>query len=128
MKIAVASADGASISQHFGRSACFIVFDVNGAEIGDSVVRFNTNPAHAEGQCGGHQGHHHESCHGDLVTTLQDCSVVISGGMGGGMAQALERQGIKPIIVQGEYLPKEAVQQYVEGKLKPDKPVCRCHH
>ena len=32
MKIAVASVDGVSISHHFGRSQCFIVFDVDGDE------------------------------------------------------------------------------------------------
>ena len=33
MKIAVASIDGVSISRHFGRSRCFIVFDVENGEI-----------------------------------------------------------------------------------------------
>ncbi|MGC8643708.1 MAG: NifB/NifX family molybdenum-iron cluster-binding protein [Isosphaeraceae bacterium] len=128
MKIAVASIDGVSISEHFGRSACFIVFDVSGSEVGEGVVRLNTSPAHTEGQCAGQHGHQHGKCNGDVLSGLQDCAVIICGGMGGGMAQELERRGIKPVIVQGAYLPKEAVQQYVEGKIRSDKPVCRCHH
>ena len=128
MKIAVASADGVSISRHFGGSACFIVFDVNGGEVGDAVVRTNTSSAHAKGQCCGHhdQGNH-EDCHGELVAALQDCSVVICGGMGGRMVQNLERNGIKPIIARDGCLPKEAVRQYLEGTLQLGNAARHCH-
>ena len=41
MKIAVASADGTTLSPHFGRSTCFIVFDTNdGKVIGKEVFPY----------------------------------------------------------------------------------------
>ena len=59
MKVAVASIDGISISDPFGRSQCFIVFDVEGKNVGDATVRSNTHTAHAKGECEGEHGHRH---------------------------------------------------------------------
>lgn len=128
MKIAVASIDGASISQHFGRSRCFIVFDVEGDEIRDEVVRSNSSTAHAKGECqGDHEHHDQPHSHVDIVAALQDCSAIVCRGMGWRAAEELERNGIKPIVVGDELSPREAVQQYLVGRLKPAAAFCRCH-
>lgn len=83
MKIAVASADGVSISQHFGRSQCFIVFDVADGKVASREVRDNTYTAHAKGEC--KEDEHYRAqphSHADIVAALRDCQAVLCGGMG----------------------------------------------
>ena len=128
MKIAVASVDGTSISQHFGRSNCFLVYDLEGNVVGGEVVRTNTSTAHAQGQCHGeHQHHDHEHGHGDVVAALRDCSAVLCGGMGSRAAEELERHGIRPVVVRGDVSPLDAVRQYAAGLLNSSTGFCRCH-
>ncbi len=51
MRIAVASEDGLSICNHFGRSKCFLVFEVEGERTAGSSVRANTATVHSVGEC-----------------------------------------------------------------------------
>ena len=98
MNIAVASDDGVSISEHFGRSRCFVVFDVEGSEIRDEIVRQNTFTAHARGECHGGQNDHSRSLsHADIVMALRDCQAVLCYGMGWRAAEELGKHGIKYI-------------------------------
>ena len=128
MKIAVATVDGVSISHHFGRSQCFIVFDVNGDEVGDSTVRPNTYTAHAKGECDGEHGHHDQPhSHSSIVAALKDCEAVLCYGMGWRAAEDLNNNGIKPFVIEGEVTPLDAVQQFVAGNLKPASGFCNCH-
>ena len=128
MKVAVASVDGVSISHHFGRSQCFIIFDVDGEKIGDPIVRFNTYTAHAKGECDGELAHHDQPhSHASIVAALQDCSVVLCYGMGWRAAEDLLRNEIRPLVIDGVVSPIEAVQQFVAGSLKPASGFCRCH-
>jgi predicted Fe-Mo cluster-binding NifX family protein len=128
MKIAVASADGVSISQHFGRSQCFIVFDVADGKVASREVRDNTFTAHAKGECKEGEHHHdqHHS-HADVVAALHDCQVVLCGGMGGRAAEDLQANGIRPVMVDAALAPDQAVRDFVDGKLKPGSGFCRCH-
>jgi predicted Fe-Mo cluster-binding NifX family protein len=127
MKIAVASVDGVSISHHFGRSQCFIVFDVDGDDVGNTTVRPNTHTAHAKGECDGEHGHHDQPhSHSSIVAALKDCDVVLSYGMGWRAAEDLNKSGIKPLVIDGEMTPKEAVQQFVAGNLRTASGFCRC--
>ena len=58
-RIAVATTDGVSLSQHFGQSKGFVVFEVDGTKIISSEVRTNQDTPHNEGICnhGDHQQH-----------------------------------------------------------------------
>jgi predicted Fe-Mo cluster-binding NifX family protein len=128
MKIAVASADGVSISQHFGRSQCFIVFDVADGKATTHEVRDNTYTAHAKGECKGGEHHHDQPhSHADIVAALHDCQVVLCGGMGWRAAEELQANGIRPIMVDAATTPEQAVQDLLGGKLKPTTGFCRCH-
>ncbi len=128
MKIAVASIDGVSISHHFGRSQCFIVFDVDGESVGESTIRPNTFTAHARGECDGEHGHHDQPhTHSNIVAALHDCSAVLCYGMGWRAAGDLGKNGIRPFVIDGKVTPPEAVQQFVAGKLKPASGFCQCH-
>ncbi len=130
MKIAVASADGVSISHHFGRSQSFIVFDIIDGTPGPSSVRSNTFTAHARGECGDETGgHHHKQhpSHSRIIAALKDCSAVLSYGMGWRAAEDLRQHGIQPFVIDGQVSPSEAVEQFLIGVLKPAPSFCRCH-
>jgi len=128
MKIAVASADGVLISKHFGRSQCFIVFDIADGKIACREVRDNTYTAHAKGQCDGSEHHDDQPhSHADIVAALHDCKAVLCGGMGWRAADELQANGIQPVMVDAALSPNQAAQGFVDGKLKPGSGFCRCH-
>ena len=129
MKIAVASSDGASVSSHFGRSTCFIVYDVADQKIAGHQVRQNTYTAFAKGECHGHASGHRDlpHSHADIVAALRDCDVLLCQGMGWRAADELQRGGIQPVVFAGEMTPEEAVQGYLSGSLKAGGGFCRCH-
>ncbi len=114
MRIAVASADGTSISEHFGRCACFIIFDTENGKILRKEVRDNTYTGH---RSGGHGDRPHS--HAAIVEALHDCQAVLCYGMGWRAADELSRNGIQPWIVDARCSPEEAVALYLEGKLAP---------
>ena len=128
MKIAVASSDGVSISSHFGRSRCFIVFEASEGEITGREVRDNTFTAHANGQCIGDHTHDQPHSHADIVNALGDCRLVLCYGMGRLAAEELKAGGIEPYIIECESSPEQAVQAHLDGKLKRGGEFCRCHH
>lgn len=128
MKIGVASTDGISISQHFGRSQYFIVFEVSGSELSSHEVRDNTYTAHAKGLC--QEEHHHQDqphSHADIIAALHDCQVMLCGGMGWRAADELQAHGIHPVIVDAALTPENAVREYLSGKIASNTTFCRCH-
>jgi len=128
MKIAVASADGVSVSQHFGRSRCFIVFDVADGKVTGREVRDNTYTAHAKGECKEGEPHHDQPhSHADVIAAMHDCQVMLCGGMGFRAAQDLQANGIRAIMIDPSLTPDQAVAQLVAGTLKPGAGFCRCH-
>ena len=126
MKIAVASSDGVSISRHFGRSRCFIVFQTSEGKITDQEVRDNTYTAHTKGQHTQVHDHDTPHSHADIVSALRDCQAVISYGMGRRAAEELKASGIQPLIIGRKATSEEAVQAFLEGKLNPLRGFCRC--
>ena len=128
MKIAVASSDGVSISQHFGRSQCFIVFDVAEGKVTSREVRDNTYTAHAKGDCaGGDHRHDQHHSHAEVIAALSDCQVVLCGGMGWRAAEDLKSNGIQALVIGLPTTPEQAVQSYLDGTLKAASGFCRCH-
>ncbi len=131
MKIAVATIDGSQVSPHFGRSAGFVIFDVEGKSIKEKQLRSNQHTPHAQGLC--HDGEHHEHghaphSHSNVVGLLQDCEVVLCGGMGSGAAQALNASGIRTHLVPVPSSVDGAVQQFLSGTIPASHNVhCTCH-
>lgn len=124
MKIAVATMDGVSTSQHFGRSSGFVVFDVEGQSI--QGQQFRTNGHKCDGNhnhgAGGHS-------HSGVAGLLSDCQIVLCGGMGAGAAQALMQLGIQPAIVSGPCSAEDAVKQFLSGTTaSAQHGFCQCHH
>lgn len=130
MKIAVATMDGAMVSQHFGQSRGFVVFEAQDGKLGAREVRTNNHTPHAQGLCN-HEGEHQHGAHShaNILDLLGDCKVVLCGGMGGGAAQALRAQGIEPIILGAECTVDEAAAAYLNGTLTTSATgLCNCHH
>ena len=131
MKIAVAALDGRTVSPHFGRSACFIVFEEKEGKIVSREVRDNTYTPHAKGECSGEHaaGSQHEPSHGHagILAALHDCEAVICRGMGWRAAEDLGGQGIKALVTDAEGTPDELVKAFLSGSLATGPGFCRCH-
>ena len=144
MKIAVPSNDNTTLSQHFGRIAGFIIFEISEGKIVSTKYRFNTFTHHVTGQQNqygpfpGHgHGHDHlqETCHhehhghhshGRILDALRDCEVVIAGGMGYRLQEDLNQAG-KKIYITRQADARQAVELFLKDELVSDKDAC-CHH
>ncbi len=130
MKIAVPTNDGFSVSEHFGRSAGFLVFEVQDGRIAARETRANTMQ-HTHGH--GDGGHHAEAegahSHTAILTALAGCDVVICAGMGWRAAEALKQGGVGTVIMTGPGPAEEKVTAYLAGNLSGEGPsFCRCSH
>jgi len=129
MRVAVASQDGETISAHFGRCACFIIFDIEDGKALLKEVRQNAHSHDGEGNCHnpGHCDQPHS--HAALCQTLHDCQAALCYGMGWRAADELRQNGIQPVIVDRKRSPEETVALYAQGKLVPaDSAFCAPHH
>jgi predicted Fe-Mo cluster-binding NifX family protein len=128
MKIAVPSIDGKTISEHFGRSSWFIVFETEDGKVRGREIRSNMFTPHALGQCSGDNGHHGGNhSHSAVVSALSDCKYLLCRGIGWRAVQDMKSKGIEPFILDRAYLPHEAVTLFLEGKLSSTGEGCRCH-
>lgn len=127
MRVAVASQDGESISAHFGRCACFIIFDAEDGRVVRIELRKNTHTSHGAGNC--HTaGHGQPHSHTAVVQALHDCQAALCYGMGWRAANDLMQNGIQPVIIDSKRSPEEAVTLYAQGKLAPtNREFCAGH-
>ena len=127
MKVAVATNDGIQLSMHFGRSAGFLIFEVEGEKVSHIELRSNHHSAHAQGQCdhGSHQPGNSGHSHTGLVGLLEGCEAVLCGGLGAGAAQALAASGIRAVIVHTQGTAAEIVGLFARGEL-PSTPTAFC--
>jgi predicted Fe-Mo cluster-binding NifX family protein len=130
MKIAVATIDGISLSQHFGQSRGFVVFDVEGSTVRNREFRTNNDTPHNQGVCH-HDAGNPQAAEGtvSIFDLLSDCGIVLCGGMGAGAANAMQANGIKPVMIPGAQSADDAVAAYLSGNI-PATPAgfCSCSH
>ena len=131
MKIAIPTNDGLTISEHFGRSTGFLLFEVDS----DRVVSTETKPnrgvhSHDHSACGGdHAGEGGKHDHGAILSSIAGSEVVICAGMGWRAAEALKLAGIREVVVTEPGNAQEKVQAYLRGELVNSGPgFCRCSH
>jgi predicted Fe-Mo cluster-binding NifX family protein len=124
MKIATASEDGKTISQHFGRAPLYVVVTVEDGKItgqesrtkvGHGTFAGGQRPETIPEERHGY-GVRAQSRHAQMVQNIEDCHVVIAGGMGWGAYENLKSRGIETVLTDVKDIEK-AVQLYVEGKL-----------
>jgi len=124
MKIAAVSDDGVTISQHFGRAPLYVVITVEEDKLASKEMRDKSghhtfaahhpdiSPGERHGYDAGSQVRH-----ANMAETISDCQVLLVGGMGWGAYESLKRYNIEPVVTDVKNI-DEAVQQYLDGKLK----------
>ena len=93
-KIAVASNDGQTINEHFGRARHFLIFDLVEKRFMLAEVREITSP-----HCGGEQ--HDNNAIDNIIQVLADCRFVLASQIGSGAIERLGLQGIKGFAISG---------------------------
>ena len=129
MKIAAITDDGKTISQHFGRARYYLVVTVEDGKVltqerRDKEGHHTFAPQEAmEHPVSSPHGFDPASRnrHAQMLATIQDCQVLLAGGMGLGMQRNLEEVGIRPVLTDARDI-QEAVQAFVDGRLaeRPD--------
>ena len=130
MKIGVPTNDGTSISEHFGRSAAFLIFEVESGKITGREVRRNGMRHERErGECDHNSPAHEPHSHASIVSSLSGCEVVICAGMGQRAAEALKAGGVKQVLVTDPGPAEQIVTAYLGGSIRPRATgFCSCHH
>jgi predicted Fe-Mo cluster-binding NifX family protein len=134
MKIAVVTAEGETISMHFGRAEHYLVFTVEDGQIVERELRDKAGHRHFAGQhdhAHDHQhdhDHSHEHGHGHgfgpdadrkharMVEAITDCEAVLVRGMGRGAYMAMQAANITPVVTDIATA-DEAVQAYLRGDI-----------
>lgn len=107
MKIAIASDDGKTISEHFGRVLGFNIFEIKNKKIIKNEYRKNIGKS--SGEC--------SSCdHDIMINNIKDCGVVISYGMGKRIYEDLIANNMIPIITEENNV-HEAIQSFLTSNL-----------
>lgn len=124
MKIAVATEDGITVSQHFGRAPWYLVFNVENGKITETTkkekfVHHHAGDVHEHSPQAGVHGcdSGSQERHTSMVQSILDCQALIVGGMGWGAYESLKSYNIEPIVTDVNEAEK-AVKLYVEGKLE----------
>ena len=107
MRVAI-SADGDSVSEHFGRCPSYTIVDVEDGKVGKKEVV--ANPGHMPGA---------------IPQFLHDKGVecIIAGGMGARAVGFFDEFGIKPIVgVQGRI--DDIIEKLIKGELKGGESLC----
>ena len=108
MKIAFVTDDGQQVSHHFGRAGKYLVIEVeNGLET-SRELRDKMGHQHFAQDDSSHE--HHGGPHGfdpasqsrhvSMLSAIEDCEVVIFGGMGQGAYQSIAASGKNLIMVE----------------------------
>ena len=113
MKIAFASDDGQSVSQHFGHAKKYVVVSIEEGRISGSEVR--EKPGHIHAANTTHQ--EEQSAHETMISVITDCEVAVAIHMGTTMYNDLRRHGIQPTLTNIQSI-DDAVKAYVEGHLE----------
>ena len=124
MRIAIVSENGKTISQHFGRATQYIVVNVENGKITSKEIRQKSGHhdfAHSgqgEQECCGVHGYGAgaEDKHASMAQSIQDCSVLLAGGMGWGAYESLKSYNIEPVVTD-ETDADKAAKLFLDGKL-----------
>jgi predicted Fe-Mo cluster-binding NifX family protein len=116
VKIAAVTENHHKLSSHFGRAPFYHVFEVENGTILTEEKR--SKPYHGQQGEHDHQGHHHAHGHADLFAPIQDCRVLLCGGMGGPAYQKALAAGLEVVLTAGEI--QSVLQAYLNGEVVSD--------
>jgi predicted Fe-Mo cluster-binding NifX family protein len=128
MRIAIPTNDGTSISEHFGRSAAFLIYETENGQIKSRAMKTN-GAHHGQEACGQHSTESKPHSHSGIVAALKECEVVICAGMGSRAVEALKANGVTQIVVTTPGPAEEIVSAFLAGKLTSKTgSFCACRH
>lgn len=125
MKIAIASDDKKTVSEHFGAAPYFVVVEVKEGNIVNQEIREKLgHKERAEEETSpqtGVEGRHGftnqaSQRHKETAQTIKDCQAVIAGRMGLGAYEDLRDSGLEVITTDIKEI-NEVVSLYAKGKL-----------
>lgn len=130
MKIAIVSDDGETICAHFGRAAYYVVAEIENGEVVGKEMRekFGHQQVMADSpQSESHQKHGSSSeghgtdpaaqqRHRIMAEAIQDCQVLIAGGMGSGAYTSMQNAGIEVFVTSLMNI-DDAIQKYIHNNL-----------
>jgi predicted Fe-Mo cluster-binding NifX family protein len=114
-KIAVVTENGWQISSHFGMAPVYRVYSVEDGKIISEEERAKPHHTHHPDHEGVHEGH---GLHDDMFAPINDCQVLICGGMGTPAYQKALTAGLQVVLTGGEI--RTAVDAYLLGQLSSD--------
>ena len=133
MKIAIVTADGETVSQHFGRSPYYKIYTLErGDPVGVEMRRrgtghFAPQDTHTEPPSPGEhthddgRGHGYDagarSKHSAMAAELADCDVLVAGGMGRGAYESFLRAGLEVVLTDLRDI-NDVVNAWMNGTLR----------
>ena len=125
MKIAIATDEGKTVSQHFGRAKYYLVATVENGQLVKPELRDKPSQQHfanerhpdhdQPGQPHGY-GPAEENRHARMAEVINDCQVLLCGGMGLGAYESMKDHGIRPIVTDLQDI-DQAVKAYLAGTI-----------
>lgn len=126
MKIAFVTDDGKTISRHFGRATYYTVITIEDGKETDREMREKMGHHHFANQADHHHHHDHsqgsgmdtssQGRHNQMLAAIEDCTVLVGGGMGTGAYLSMQSANIQPFITDYNLI-DEALQAYLNGTL-----------
>ncbi len=110
VRIAFATEDGETISNHFGQAGSYRVIHIEDGGRTDLGLR----PKAHHGQEG-----HQPSLHGSMLDPIADCQVLVAGGMGVPAWEKARQAGLEVILAGGAI--EEAAGAFARGELASDE-------
>ena len=96
MKIAIATTDGITVNEHFGKAKKFLIYDATSTTL---VLLMEKN---VEPYSTGRKDHNFDKARFlEVAASLQDCSKVFITKIGDEPAAALKAMGIEPVVYSG---------------------------
>ncbi len=105
-KLAVASKEGISISEHFGHAKLFWIYQVSDASC-ELIEKRDV-----EHYCKGHHGS--DSAMARILETIKDCHAVFIAKIGEGPADKLATIGVQSVADYAYEAIEPSLQEYVE--------------
>lgn len=106
VKIAIASSDGLTVNEHFGRARCFSIYRLHDA--GHEFVEVRESAPICSGQM------HNFEALAKTVRALSDCRGVVAAQIGSGAIDALLMNRIMAFTIPGSI--DEAIEALVRAK------------
>jgi len=124
MKIAFITADGETISKHFGRAPYYLVVTIENGQVVDRELREKPghNQFHDQDKGDYRHGEPHQfdasfhSRHVTMAQAIADCQAILCAGMGAAAYESMEMLNIQPIVTDLRSI-DEVIQLYLSGKL-----------